>query len=60
MFGSEDRYQYIAPPLIEVICQLRFPAILSIAAQDPAAFQERIRGSTPSTPSARTRWRPGW
>lgn len=47
MFGSEDRYQYIAPPLIEVICQLRFPAILSIAAQEPAAFQERIRGEYP-------------
>lgn len=47
MFGSEDRYQYIASPLIEVICQLRFPAILSIAAQEPAAFQERIRGDYP-------------
>lgn len=47
MFGSEDRFQYIAPPLIEVICQLRFPAILSISAQEPAAFQERIRGEYP-------------
>lgn len=47
MFGSEDRYQYVAPPLVEVICQLRFPAILSIAAQEPAAFQERIRGEYP-------------
>lgn len=47
MFGSEDRYQYMAPPVIEVICQLRFPAILSISAQEPAAFQERIRGEYP-------------
>ncbi len=47
MFASEDRYEYVAPPLIEVICQLRFPAILSISAQEPAAFQERIRGTYP-------------
>lgn len=47
MFGSEDRYEYAASPLIEVICQLRFPAILSIGAQEPVAFQERIRGDYP-------------
>lgn len=47
MFASEDRYRYTAPPVIETICQLRFPAILSIAAQDPAAFQERIRQDYP-------------
>ncbi len=47
MFGSEDRYEYAASPLIEVICQLRFPTILSIGAQEPAAFQEAIRGDYP-------------
>ena len=34
-------------PLIEVICQLRFPAILRIDAQAPAQFQEAIRGDYP-------------
>lgn len=47
MFGSADRYQYMAHPLLETICQLRFPAILSIGAQEPAAFQEAIRGEYP-------------
>lgn len=47
MFVSSDRYQYAASPLIQVICQLRFPAILSIGAQEPAAFQEAIRGDYP-------------
>lgn len=47
MFASEDRYRYMSPTVIETICQLRFPAILSIGAQEPAAFQERIRGDYP-------------
>ncbi len=47
MFASEDRYRYMAPTVIETICQLRFPAILSIGAQEPAGFQERIRGDYP-------------
>lgn len=47
MFGSVDRYQYMANPLLETICQLRFPVILSIDAQEPAAFQEAIRGDYP-------------
>lgn len=47
MFGSDDRYLYAAPTVIETICQLRFPAILSIGAQEPAAFQDRIRGDYP-------------
>ena len=47
MFASADRYRYMAPAVIETICQLRFPAILSIGAQEPAAFQERIRGDYP-------------
>ena len=47
MFASEDRYLYMAPAVIETICQLRFPTILSIGAQEPAAFQERIRRDYP-------------
>lgn len=47
MFAPNDRYLYAAPPLIETICQLRFPAILSIGAQEPVAFQEAIREDYP-------------
>lgn len=47
MFLQTDRVQYQKPQLLEVICQLRFPAILSIAAREPAEFQELIRGSYP-------------
>ncbi len=47
LFGYYDRYQYRSSPLIEVICQLRFPTILSIGAQAPAAFQEAIRHDFP-------------
>ena len=45
MFSYEDRCIYRRSPLIEVICQLRFPAILRIDAQAPAQFQEAIRGA---------------
>lgn len=34
-------------PLVEVICQVRFPPILRIANEPPAAFQERIRERFP-------------
>ncbi len=47
MFSYEDRCIYRRSPLIEVICQLRFPAILRIDAQAPAQFQEAIRGDYP-------------
>ena len=46
-FASKDRYRYARSPLIEVICQLRFPAILSIGAKEPAQFQEAIRRDFP-------------
>ena len=46
-FASNDRYRYARSPLIEVICQLRFPAILSIGAKEPAQFQEAIRRDFP-------------
>jgi uncharacterized protein (TIGR04255 family) len=39
---------YSANPLVEVICQLRFPPILRIDSELPAAFQERVRGQYPN------------
>ena len=47
MFSTEPNCQYQNPPLVEVICQLRFPEILTIAAEVPAAFQEAIRDDFP-------------
>ena len=38
---------YQRPQLMEVICQLRFPTILSIGASDPVAFQEKVRAQYP-------------
>ncbi len=47
MFANQKRCQYSAHQLAEVICQLRFPEILAIEAQDPVAFQEAIRSDFP-------------
>ena len=47
MFYERDRYQYRKNQLLEVICQLRFPTILSISAREPADFQEAIRADFP-------------
>ena len=47
LFSYYDRYQYAVNPLVEVICQLRFPAILSISAKEPVAFQEAVRREFP-------------
>lgn len=47
MFANQKRCHYRAHQLAEVICQLRFPEILSIAASEPVAFQEAIRGEFP-------------
>lgn len=46
-FPDSERVVYGRNPLIEVICQLRFPPILRIAAEPPVAFQERIRNEYP-------------
>jgi len=46
-FSDVERVIYNNNPLIEVICQLRFPRILSINEFLPAAFQDRIRGDYP-------------
>ena len=47
MLSNENRCEYTRNQLQEVICQLRFPEILSIGANVPAAFQEAIRDEYP-------------
>lgn len=47
MFSHEDRCVYAKNCLVEVICQLRFPQILSIEANLPAGFQDAIRDAFP-------------
>ena len=47
LFAPYERFHYARSPLVEVICQLRFPTILSIGANEPAAFQEAIRKDFP-------------
>ena len=41
------RFFYEKPQLIEVICQLRYPTILSIEAKVPADFQDTVREHFP-------------
>lgn len=47
MFSNEPRCRYAKSQVAEVICQLRFPEILSISAKDPVDFQEAIREDFP-------------
>ena len=47
MFSNEPRCIYRKNQLAEVICQLRFPEILAIAAKPPVDFQEAIRADYP-------------
>ncbi len=48
MFSDEQRCSYQRHPLVDVICQLRFPDILTINTKVPADFQESIRGIFPN------------
>ena len=47
MFSHEPRCIYRHNQLADVICQLRFPEILSISASLPAEFQDAIREDYP-------------
>jgi len=47
MFSTEERCRYGKNQLTDVICQLRFPEILSINTSPPAQFQEAIRQEFP-------------
>jgi len=44
---ESPRVIYNKPALEEVICQLKFPPILSIGANEPAEFQDKIRRQYP-------------
>ncbi len=46
-FPESQRVIYGHTPLVQVICQIRYPTILEIAAADPAIFQKRIRSEYP-------------
>ena len=47
MLSSEKRCQYLNNQLADVICQLRYPEILSINTTIPDQFQEQIRDEYP-------------
>lgn len=47
MFSREKRCLYENNQLAEVICQLRYPEILAVGANQPVDFQEAIRGEYP-------------
>ena len=47
MYSQEPRCLYLNNQLGDVICQLRFPEILSIGANIPVAFQDAIRDEYP-------------
>ena len=46
-FPESDRVIYRKNPLAEVAVQLRFPTILKIDSESPAAFQDIIRSDYP-------------
>lgn len=43
LFPETPREHYAKAPLVQVVCQLRFPKLLRIESQAPAEFQESIR-----------------
>ena len=47
LYSDQPRVHYDKAQLAEVICQFRFPAILSIAAREPVDFQEAVRAMFP-------------
>lgn len=46
-FPNSPRVIYRKNPLEQVICQIRFPSILRIDTEIPAAFQELVRSQFP-------------
>ena len=46
-FPVSQREVYVNNPLAEVICQIRYPAILEIAAKSPVHFQNEVRSRYP-------------
>jgi len=47
LYSDSSRAHYQHHQLAEVICQLRFPTILSIGSKEPADFQDAIRAIFP-------------
>ncbi len=47
LFSGRQRQEYRNAPAHEVICQLRFPTILTINQTEPSKFQEAIRAEFP-------------
>ncbi|TYQ23683.1 TIGR04255 family protein [Pseudanabaena sp. UWO310] len=47
IFPDNERSIYQNNPLIEVVCQLRFPTILRISNHAPVEFQDEIRATYP-------------
>ena len=47
LFSDRPRTHYEKTLAHEVICQLRFPTILSIDTREPADFQETVRAAFP-------------
>lgn len=46
-FPESERVRFGNNPLVEVVCQLRFPTVLRIDSEAPAAFQEVVRQRFP-------------
>ena len=47
LYSDHPRVHYDRAQLAEVICQFRFPAILSIGAREPVDFQDAVRSMFP-------------
>lgn len=47
LFPETPREQYSEAPLVQVVCQLKFPKLLKIDSAPPVEFQERIRQRFP-------------
>jgi uncharacterized protein (TIGR04255 family) len=46
-FPERGRVVYASNPLVEVVCQIRFPRILEIESQLPVAFQNSVGKAYP-------------
>jgi uncharacterized protein (TIGR04255 family) len=51
-----ERVIYKRNPLVEVVCQLRFPPILKISHQEPVEFQDEIRFKYPHFETAKAQF----
>src|ERR1035437_4003243 len=47
IFPESERIVFGINPLVQVVCQLRFPSILEIPSREPVDFQNQIRDTYP-------------